>query len=136
MRLWHGPGKTVRTAASSVSPVFAGAGASPKVKAGVAWYGRLVGNNTELTPAHPLELVDKINAPVLGLSGGADAGIPNDTVEKMNEALKKAGKPSMIHRYPDTPHAFHADYRPSFRREQAEDGWKRATEWFRKHGVA
>jgi carboxymethylenebutenolidase len=109
---------------------------NPKVKAGVAWYGRLVGNNTELTPAHPLELVDKINAPVLGLYGGADAGIPNDTVEKMNEALKKAGKPSMIHRYPDTPHAFHADYRPSFRREQAEDGWKRATEWFRKHGVA
>jgi carboxymethylenebutenolidase len=109
---------------------------NPRVKAGVAWYGRLVGDKTEMTPAHPLDLVDKINAPVLGLYGGADAGIPNDTVEKMNEALKKAGKPSMIHLYPDTPHAFHADYRPSYRKEQAVDGWKRATEWFRKHGVA
>lgn len=109
---------------------------NPKVKAGVAWYGRLVGDKTDMTPAHPLDLVDKINAPVLGLYGGADAGIPNDTVEKMNEALKKAGKPSMIHLYPDTPHAFHADYRPSYRKEQAADGWKRATEWFKKHGLA
>jgi carboxymethylenebutenolidase len=107
-----------------------------KVKAGVAWYGRLVGDKTDMTPAHPTDLVDRINAPVLGLYGGADAGIPNDTVDNMNAALKKAGKKSMIHLYPDTPHAFHADYRPSFRKEQAEDGWKRATEWFKKHGVA
>jgi carboxymethylenebutenolidase len=105
------------------------------VKAGVAWYGRLVGQSTEMTPKHPIELVDQINAPVLGLYGGADAGIPNDTVDKMNAALKEKGKPSMIHLYPDTPHAFHADYRPSFRKEQAEDGWKRATEWFKKNGV-
>ena len=109
---------------------------SPKVKAGVAWYGRLVGEATAMTPHHPLDLVARINAPVLGLYGGADAGIPNDTVERMNAALKAAGKPSMIHLYPDTPHAFHADYRPSYRKEQAEDGWKRAVEWFRKHGVA
>jgi carboxymethylenebutenolidase len=106
------------------------------VKAGVAWYGRLVGDKTDMTPAHPTDLVDRINAPVLGLYGGADAGIPNDTVDNMNAALKKAGKKSMIHLYPDTPHAFHADYRPSFRKEQAVDGWKRATEWFKKHGVA
>ncbi|MEY4600154.1 MAG: Carboxymethylenebutenolidase [Pseudomonadota bacterium] len=105
------------------------------VKAGVAWYGRLVGQGSEMTPKHPIDLVDQINAPVLGLYGGADAGIPNDTVDKMNAALKEKGKPSMIHLYPDTPHAFHADYRPSFRKEQAEDGWKRATEWFRKNGV-
>lgn len=105
------------------------------VKAGVAWYGRLVGPAGEMTPKHPIDLVDQINAPVLGLYGGADAGIPNDTVEKMNAALKEKGKLSMIHLYPDTPHAFHADYRPSFRKEQAEDGWKRATEWFRKNGV-
>lgn len=109
---------------------------NPNVKAGVAWYGRLVGDKTEMTPAHPLDLVERINAPVLGLYGGADAGIPNDTVERMNEALKKAGKKSYIHLYPDTPHAFHADYRPSYRKEQAEDGWKRCLEWFRKHGVA
>lgn len=105
------------------------------VKAGVAWYGRLVGDATAMTPKHPLELVDQINAPVLGLYGGADAGIPNDTVDKMNAALKEKGKPSMIHLYPDTPHAFHADYRPSYRKAQADDGWKRATEWFKKHGV-
>lgn len=105
------------------------------VKAGVAWYGRLVGDATDMTPKHPLDLVDQINAPVLGLYGGADAGIPNDTVDKMNAALKEKAKPSMIHLYPDTPHAFHADYRPSYRKAQADDGWKRATEWFKKHGV-
>ncbi|MCW5603958.1 MAG: dienelactone hydrolase family protein [Burkholderiales bacterium] len=109
---------------------------NPKVRAGVAWYGRLVGDKTDMTPAHPLDVVDRINAPVLGLYGGADAGIPNDTVDQMNAALKKAGKPSTIHLYPDTPHAFHADYRPTYRKEQAEDGWKRAVEWFKKHGVA
>ena len=105
------------------------------VRAGVAWYGRLVGQATEMTPRHPIDVVDQINAPVLGLYGGADAGIPNDTVERMNAALKEKGKPSFIHLYPDMPHAFHADYRPSFRKEAAEDGWKRATEWFKKHGV-
>ena len=107
-----------------------------KVKAGVAWYGRLVGDKTGMTPAHPIDLVGKINAPVLGLYGGADAGIPNDTVERMNAALKAARKPSMIHLYPDTPHAFHADYRPSYRKAQAEDGWKRLQAWLKKHGVA
>jgi carboxymethylenebutenolidase len=73
---------------------------------------------------------------VLGLYGGADAGIPNDTVERMRAALKAAGKPSEIHSYSDTPHAFHADYRPSYRKEAAEDGWKRLVAWFRKNGVA
>jgi carboxymethylenebutenolidase len=66
----------------------------------------------------------------------ADAGIPNDTVEQMRDALRKAGKPSDIVLYPDTPHAFHADYRPSYRKEQAEDGCKRLTDWFKEHGVA
>lgn len=103
------------------------------VKAGVAWYGRLAGDAGAMTPKHPLDLVDQIDAPVLGLYGGADAGIPNDTVERMSAALKAKGKPSMIHLYPDTPHAFHADYRPSYRKEQAEDGWKRATAWFGKN---
>ena len=109
---------------------------NPNVDAGVAWYGRLVGDKNEMNPAHPIDLVEKINAPVLGLYGGADAGIPNDTVEQMNAALKKAGKRSSIHLYPDMPHAFHADYRPSYRKEVAEDAWKRALEWFKKHGVA
>jgi carboxymethylenebutenolidase len=108
---------------------------NPNVRAGVAWYGRLVGDKTEMTPLHPLDVVDRINAPILGLYGGADAGIPNDTVNRMNEALNEAGKRSMIHLYPDMPHAFHADYRATYRKEAAEDGWKRALEWFRKHGV-
>jgi carboxymethylenebutenolidase len=106
------------------------------VKAGGAWYGRLVGQASPNNPAHPIDLVDKINAPVLGLYGGADQGIPNDTVEKMREALKAKGKKSEIILYPDTPHAFYADYRPSYRKDQADDAWKKLTEWFKKHGVA
>ena len=109
---------------------------NPGVKAGVAWYGRVLGDKNTNTPAHPIDVVDKINAPVLGLYGGADAGIPNDTVDKMRTALSAAGKKSTIHTYPDTPHAFHADYRPSYRKQQADDGWRRATEWFKANGVA
>ncbi len=109
---------------------------NPKVKAGVAWYGRVAGPTTELTPKNPIDVVKDIDAPVLGLYGGADAGIPNDTVDRMREALKAAGKKSQIHTYPDMPHAFHADYRPSYRKEAAEDGWKRLLAWFRQHGVA
>jgi carboxymethylenebutenolidase len=108
---------------------------NPNLKAGVAWYGRLMTDRTENQPKHPLDIVNDIKAPVLGLYGGADQGIPNDTVEKMRAALKTAGKPSEIILYPDTPHAFLADYRPSYRKEQAEDAWKRMLEWFRKHGV-
>ena len=109
---------------------------NPGLKAGVAWYGRVVGEATALTPKHPIDVAKDIKAPVLGLYGGADAGIPNDTVDRMREALKAAGKASQIHTYPDMPHAFHADYRPSYRRQAAEDGWKRLLAWFRQHGVA
>jgi carboxymethylenebutenolidase len=103
---------------------------------GVAWYGRLVGDKNDLQPKYPLDVVKDLKAPVLGLYGGDDMGIPNDTVEKMQAALKEANQPSEIHLYPNTPHGFHADYRPSYRKEQAEDGWKRLQEWFKKHGVA
>ena len=73
---------------------------------------------------HALDIAAQIKAPVLGLYGGADGGIPNDTVEKMFAALKAAGNTQVgVTIYPDTPHAFHADYRPSYRKEQAEDGW-------------
>jgi carboxymethylenebutenolidase len=109
------------------------------VKAGVAWYGRLVGNNTELTPWHAVDAAAQLKAPVLGLYGGQDAGIPLDTVDKMKAALaagSPAARQSEFVIYPDAPHAFHADYRPSYRKEAAEDGWKRCTEWFKKHGVA
>jgi len=109
---------------------------SDRLKAGVAWYGRLGGSATELTPKHPLDVAAALKAPVLGLYGGQDQGIPLDTVERMRAALRAANKPSEIHVYPDAPHGFHADYRPSYRKEAAEDGWKRLLEWFRKHGVA
>ena len=109
------------------------------VKAGVAWYGRLVGNSTEATPRHPVELAAQLKAPVLGLYGAADTGIPLDTVDKMKAALaagSPAARASQFVVYPDAPHAFHADYRPSFRQGPAEDGWKRALAWFKANGVA
>ena len=105
------------------------------LKAGVAWYGRLVGAASAVTPKHPSELVAQINAPILGLYGGLDTGIPLETVEAMEKALKTAGKPSEIHVYDNAPHAFHADYRPSYRKEEAEDGWRRLQAWFKTHGV-
>ena len=108
---------------------------NPNLKAGVAWYGRLVGMPDELHPKHPLELATQLKSPVLGLYGGADMGIPNDTVEKMQAALKEAKQPSQIVLYPDTPHGFNADYRPTYRAEQAADGWKRMLAWFKDHGV-
>lgn len=109
---------------------------NPAVKAGAAWYGRLTGDKDELHPKHPLDIVEMLKAPVLGLYGGADQGIPNSTVEKMQEELKKANKPSEIVLYPDTPHGFYADYRPSYRKDKADDAWKRLLEWFKKNGVA
>lgn len=109
---------------------------NPQLKAGVAWYGRLIGKPSELQPQHPLDVAGNLNAPVLGLYGGSDQGIPLDTVERMQAALKAANSSSHIVVYLDTPHAFFADYRPSYRKEQAEDGWKRLQEWFKLHGVA
>ena len=102
----------------------------------MAWYGRVVGAASPMTPKHPIDLAAEMKAPVLGLYGGADAGIPNDTVASMEAALKAANKPSQIVLYPDTPHAFHADYRPSYRKAQAEDGWQKMQAWFKQHGVA
>ena len=110
---------------------------SKKIKAGVSWYGGL--NPTPpAQPLTPIDVADKLNAPVLGLYGGADQGIPLDAVERMRAGLLAFGKDkeSMIHVYEGMPHAFHADYRPSYRKEAAEDGWKRMLAWFKKHGVA
>lgn len=109
---------------------------NPKVKAGVAWYGRLVGESTPLTPKHPVDIAAELEVPVLGLYGGNDDGIPVATVEQMRKALKAGGNTSSIVLYPDTPHAFFADYRPSYRKKQAEDGWKRLQAWFKQHGVS
>ncbi len=109
---------------------------NPKLKAGVAWYGRLVTTTDELHPKNPIDLAGSLKAPVLGLYGGADQGIPVESVEKMRAALKEANSPSEIVLYPDTPHGFYADYRPTYRKDQAADGWKRMLEWFKKNGVA
>jgi carboxymethylenebutenolidase len=109
---------------------------NPDLKAGVAWYGRLVGQATELQPKHPVDIAGSLKAPVLGLYGAADGGIPLASVEKMREALKAAGKSDEIIVYPATPHGFHADYRESYHKTEAEDGWKRLLEFFKKNGVA
>jgi carboxymethylenebutenolidase len=109
---------------------------NPAVKAGVAWYGKLVGDPGPLTPKHPIDRVGDLMAPVLGLYGAADTGIPVDTIEKMRSACQAAGKICELVIYPDTPHAFNADYRPSYREGPAKDGWARMLAWFRSHGVA
>lgn len=108
---------------------------NPKLKAGVAWYGRLAGEATELQPKYPLEVAALLHAPVLGLYGEKDQGIPLADVEKMRAALEAAKQPSQIVVFPDAPHGFHADYRPSFRADVAKDAWGQCLAWFRKNGV-
>jgi pimeloyl-ACP methyl ester carboxylesterase len=109
---------------------------NPGVKAAVAWYGPVArsyfpGDRTAL------DVAGRIKAAVLGLYGAADGGIPNDTVKKMRDALKAAGNTrSKFVLYPGTPHAFHADYRPSYRKQAADDGWKRCLAWFKANGLS
>lgn len=108
---------------------------NPQVKAGVAWYGRLVGAVSDLTPRHPTDLVGELKAPVLGLYGGLDTGIPLASIEAMRLAMKtgsSAARASQIHLYDNAPHAFHADYRPSYHKVEAEDGWARMLAWFKQ----
>ena len=113
---------------------------NPGLKAGVAWYGRLVppppDRANPLQPKHPVELVKDLKAPVLGLYGGKDTGIPLDTVEQMRKTIKDAGKPSEIIVYPEAQHGFHADYRPSYKKDDAQDGWAKLLAWFKKNGAA
>jgi carboxymethylenebutenolidase len=109
---------------------------NPALKAAVAWYGPLNRPTNELQVVNPPSLVKDLKAPVLGLYGGADQGIPLADIEGMRDAVKSAPKPCEIVIYPDTPHGFNADYRPSYRPEQAKDGWKRLQEWFKKNGAA
>jgi carboxymethylenebutenolidase len=109
---------------------------NPGLKAGIAWYGRLVGDATVNTPKHPVDVAADLKAPVLGLYGGADSGIPVDTVERMKAACAAVKKPCEIIVYPDTPHAFHADYRPSYREGPAKDGWAKLLAFLKANGVA
>lgn len=108
---------------------------NPALKAGVAWYGRLTGETGANTPRHPLDVAAEVKAPVLGLYGGADQGIPPASVEAMRAALKAARAPSEIVVYEGAPHAFHADYRPSYREHPAKDGWTRMAAWFKQNGL-
>jgi carboxymethylenebutenolidase len=112
---------------------------NPALRAGVAWYGRLVGATTPLQPAFPVDVVDRLQAPVLGLYGGADTSIPLDTVERMKAALAQgsdAARRSQFKVYPNAQHAFHADYRPNYDEAAARDGWQRCLDWMRANGVA
>jgi carboxymethylenebutenolidase len=112
---------------------------NPNVKAAVAWYGRVGGDRTALTPANPLDLAGNLQVPVLGLYGRQDPSIPQNTLEQMKQAIAQGpprGRGSQFVVYDDAGHAFFADYRPSYRKADAEDGWRRATAWFREHDVA
>ncbi|MEM7016280.1 MAG: dienelactone hydrolase family protein [Pseudomonadota bacterium] len=108
---------------------------NPGLKAGVAWYGRLIGDSSANTPAYPVDVARQLHAPVLGLYGEKDEGIPLDTVERMKAVLAEAADPSQFIIYPSAPHAFHADYRPSFVRQDAEDGWQQMLDWFQQQDV-
>lgn len=111
---------------------------SNRVKAGVAWYGRLTGDSSPMTPQHPYDIAGALNGPVLGLYGGVDTGIPVSTVDEMKKRLAVGGaasKASEFVVYPDAGHAFHADYRPSYLKAAADDGWQRCLAWLRRHGV-
>jgi carboxymethylenebutenolidase len=114
----------------------------PQVRAGVAWYGRVIGEKTENSPRHPVDIAAELKAPVLGLYGGADTGISLESVEQMRTALANvasknpAAKASRFEIYPDAPHAFHADYRATYREGPAKDGWEKCVAWFKQNGVA
>lgn len=108
---------------------------NPKVKVGVAWYGRLAGDKTPLTPVHPVDVAAGLKVPVLGLYGGKDASIPLDTVDRMRSELARGASRSEIEMFPNSGHAFHADYRPSYVEADAKEGWKRCLAWFKAHGV-
>ncbi len=112
---------------------------NPHLKAAAVWYGRVVGNQTPMTPTNPLDRVADLRVPVLGLFGRQDQSIPQDTLEKMKQAIAQgpqAARGSQFVVYDDAGHAFFADYRPSYRKADAEDGWRRALAWFKQHGVA
>ncbi|MFT0167788.1 dienelactone hydrolase family protein [Paraburkholderia mimosarum] len=112
---------------------------NPHIEAAVVWYGRVAGDHTANTPSNPLDLAGSLQVPVLGMYGLQDKSIPQDTLAEMKAAIARApqgGRSSQLIVYDDAGHAFFADYRPSYRKADAEDGWKRAIAWFREHGVA
>ena len=107
---------------------------NPNLKAGVAFYGSLI-DKSDAVPKTSIDLAAEIKEPVLGLYGEEDTGIKVEQVKQMEDALKAAGKTAEFHEYAGAPHGFHADYRPSYRKEAAEDAWNRMVGWFKKYGV-
>ncbi|MFU0923101.1 dienelactone hydrolase family protein [Kluyvera sichuanensis] len=107
---------------------------NPQLKAAVAWYGRLVGDKTLKMPKNPVDIAVDLSAPVLGLYGGQDTGIPLESVDTMRHALRAANANAEIVVYPEAGHAFNADYRPSYHEESAKDGWQRMLAWFAQYG--
>ena len=108
---------------------------NPNLKAAVAWYGPIGGSITDIQPKTVLDLAGEIQCPVLGLYGGKDTGIPVEQVRAAEAKAKAAGKTVEIVIYPEAGHAFHADYRPSYVREAAEDGWQKTLAWFGRYGM-
>lgn len=114
----------------------------PQVRAGVAWYGRLVGagpgafGRIAQGRTYPIDIAERLHGPILGLHGDQDMAIPLATVDRMRAALGTAGNPSQLVVYPGAQHGFHADYRPQYHATAAADGWQRMLAWFRRHGVA
>lgn len=105
------------------------------LKAAVAWYGPVVGPTSDIQPHTPLDLAGELKCPLLGLYGGADQSINVADVQHAAERAKAAGKIVDLVVYPDAPHGFHADYRPTYHAADATDGWQRMLAWFRKYGV-
>ena len=111
---------------------------SPKIKAALAWYGSLAPTPPAM-PQTPLNIAGSLHAPVLGLYGGADGGIPVSEVARLQEVLKAGNKNSKARSFilfPGVGHAFHADYRSSYNKAAAEAGWTAMLDWFKKNGVA
>ncbi|WP_376092519.1 dienelactone hydrolase family protein [Roseomonas sp. CCTCC AB2023176] len=115
--------------------VWAYAAHNPHLKAGVAWYGPVAGTPSDLTPRVPLDMAADIRCPILGLYGEADTGIPVEGLRRMQAAMRAVNKPFELVIYPDAPHGFHADYRPTYRPGPAADGWRRMLDFFRANGV-
>jgi len=109
---------------------------NPHLKAAVAWYGPVTGATSPIQPHTPLELAAELKCPLLGLYGGKDESIRPEDVNAAAAKAKAAGQKVEIAYYPDAPHGFAADYRPSYRAEDAASGWRRALNWFKDHGVA
>ena len=109
--------------------------ARANVMAGAAWYGRLSHALNANQTKTPLDVGAKLKAPVLGLYGGRDAGIPLAHVELMRREIAAGKSGSQIEVYPEAQHGFYADYRPSYSKAAAEDAWQKMLAWFKKHGV-